>query len=221
MTWLCPGAISLIGALPTRGGQRYELRPLAGVDTLAAHYTGDPDPAGSVLGYGNVTPANTARYQVTKSEGDLFPEIAYHFIIAAEGTLYQCLDIAKRSWHVGAANTRAVGVLLTGFGRKGRPTAIQLATLAHLYDSLQNHLGHTITLAGHKALWPTDCPGDLADVWLAEVATLPKHPTMDLRQLREHVSALDGLAKRMASDAGEVADRAKAIWEAFGLGSVQ
>lgn len=227
--WVCPGAISLIGALPTRNGQQYELRSLALVDTLACHYVGDPDPAGSIAGYGNITVPNTAQWQVTKTDGDLFPEIAYHFAITQEGTLWQCLDIRKKAWHVGAANGRSVGVLLTGFGRKGRPSPVQVGTLTMLWRNLERHLNRDVALVGHKELKATDCPGLAADEWLAEARATQTEPPGTPERVNDHLQIIWGYNRtiRSAGDslrsqvlleaANAIEERVLAIKQVLGL----
>ena len=203
--WIAPSAVNLIGQLPTRAGTRpYPLGDESLVSTIAVHYVGDPDPAGSVAGYGPVTPLVTARYQTTKQTGDLFPAIAYTWQIDPDGTLYQFHDPRVRTWHVGIANDRARGVLLPGFGRKGQPTHLQLVRLAWLRRDYQAYRGRLIFLLGHGDLMASVCPGDLAQEWLSKARGMAE---MDKDQLREHLNVLWGYAAK-AEQAG--LDAAKA-----------
>lgn len=64
-------------------------------------------------------------------------------------------------------NSHTRGVLLTGFGRKGRPTTAQLTTLVKLQHDLENYIGHSLALKGHKQVRAnSECPGDLTDQWI-------------------------------------------------------
>jgi len=169
MTWITPGAINYIGKLPVRAGAgAFECGNLSDIDTLVCHYLGDTGSQGTVAGFGDVAPEATAVYQTTKTEGDLFPEIAYTWQVSCDGTLYQFHDVAKITWHAQVWNTRSRGVLLTGFGLLGKPNATQVATLSKLWKDLASHLSRPIQLLPHKATCITSCPGKAADIWIAE-----------------------------------------------------
>ena len=204
--WIAPSAVNLIGQLPTRACARpYPSRSLRGITDLATHYLGDPVLNGSVLGFGDISALNTAIYQTGRKDGDQFPAIAYHFVINRDGTLSQCHDIATRTWHVGTpGNDHAIGVLLTGFGRLGGPSAEQIVSLRGLWQALCLHLDRPVRLRGHRDISPSQCPGDLWREWLDEARRIEG---VDKDQLREHLNVLWGYAAK-ADQAGQ--DAAKA-----------
>lgn len=172
--WVAPGAVNLIGRLPTRpGAAPYPDGALGAIDLLVAHYLGDRAEAPTVEGLGDPTPEDVARFHSGPTAQERFPAIAYTWVIRRDGTLYQCHRVETITWHVAGHNRRARGVLLTGFGRLGCPSAVQLATLALLWRALTAHLGRPLALTGHRLVVANSaCPGDLAEDWLAEVRVL-------------------------------------------------
>ena len=44
-----------------------------------------------------------------------------HFLLDLDGTIYQTLDLKERALHVGASNTRSVGVEIANLGARIRP----------------------------------------------------------------------------------------------------
>ena len=143
------------GQLPTRtGAAPYPPRPLADVDRIVVHYSGvDADS----------TPLEIAHYQTTKQDGDLFPAIAYHFVVRQNGETHQCHDLATRTWHAGAeGNDHGIAVCLPMlYG----PTPLQLDATARLCRALGDRLGRALAIVGHKDLMPTRCPGDTWPDW--------------------------------------------------------
>lgn len=225
--WLAPGAVNLIGKLPTRAGAAgYENGPLDEISVLAVHYLGDPNPTGSAAGYGVVTPEVTARYQTGKTTGDLFPAIAYGWQIDPDGTLYQMHPVATVTWGIAGHNRHCRHVLLTGFGKKGKPTPKQLAVLTQLWHDLERHLGRAVKLEGHRfVLANSECPGDLAVSWLGEArdGRPAGSGTQAVYDREKALDALHGLwhhaeqIERMAQTGGELKRLVVALKEAMGL----
>lgn len=188
MTWLAPGAVNLIGRLPTRHGVApYPRGEVGRIGTLVAHYLGDPDPNGSVAGYGDLTPAQIASFHVNPGAQELFPAIAYTWVVTADGTLHQCHALETISWQVAGKNSVTRGVVLTGFGRRGQPNETQLRTLAALWAALAAHLGRWIALSGHRLVVANSaCPGDLVHQWLARTQQIKAamEEAMDELELR-------------------------------------
>jgi len=56
-------------------------------------------------------------------------EVSAHYLIGADGAVYQMVDEAQRAWHAGAGrwgdvvdvNSRSIGILLDAFRRRWRP----------------------------------------------------------------------------------------------------
>ncbi len=164
------------------------------VKTLPRHPTLDPYPKRAkpptmIVIHHTDTPKNftveqIARYHVygerKDTDGNIvkgpWPGIGYHFVIAADGTIYKCQDEMTRSYHVGgAANDVAIGVSLIGrfmkLGYDGKaqkvedqtPTPEQLRSTGKLAAWLMQQYKIPVDrVMGHQDVWPrsTACPGD-------------------------------------------------------------
>jgi N-acetyl-anhydromuramyl-L-alanine amidase AmpD len=110
--------------------------------------------------------------EVVKAE---WPGIGYHFVIAADGTIYQCQREQTRSYHVGgSANEFCLGVsfigrfMRTGFDGKPQAAADQIPTDAQLRSGgqliawLMQELNVPIAkVMGHRnVVTGTVCPGE-------------------------------------------------------------
>lgn len=154
------------GQLPVRKGtQGYPSRPLEKIDTVVIHYSGVNSDSSAL---------DIARYQTTKTTGDLFPECAYSFVIRWNGRIEQCHDLETRSWHAGGKNNdTGIGVCLPG---NGWPTPDQLDSTAALIWSLNRALGRggdspLLRVAGHKEVSATQCPGPQWALWKEELVS--------------------------------------------------
>ena len=111
----------------------------------------------------HVTPQQIARYHV---ETLGWHGIGYHFVIAADGTIYQTNRMQTVSYHAGWHNSYTLGACLVGNFTHYAPTYEQVAALTWLHrEWLPERLG-PLPLKGHKELMPTACPGDKWD-WRA------------------------------------------------------
>ncbi|MHB1133724.1 MAG: peptidoglycan recognition protein family protein [Chloroflexota bacterium] len=150
------------GHLPTRpGAEPYAARALGAITMAVIHYSGvDADHSA----------AQIAAYQVGKTEGDLFPAIAYHFVVRQNGEIEQCHDLATRAWHAGSAgNESGVGICLPMLHG---PTTTQVEACARLVATLRQRLGRVLAVVGHCDLMPTACPGPAWPLW-RRLATPP------------------------------------------------
>lgn len=162
MTWIVPGAISMIGKLPTRAGSApYPDVGTAKIKGLVCHYVGIESTQAT-------PPLVTARYQTTKTHGDPFPEIAYTFQFDPDGTVYQFHSLGKRTWHAGKANDESRGCLFTGLPNKGYPTSKQIESFVRVWGLCEEYLGWGIWVKGHRDYMATPCPGERYQEWLAE-----------------------------------------------------
>jgi len=141
---------------------------------IAIHHTDTPK---------DRTPQQIAHYHVWgkryDKEGNLikdeWPGIAYHYFVAADGTIYQCQKHETRSYHCGAANDYTLGIVLAGrFMRtdlRGNPappedrlpTRPQLESVSRLVAWLMQELNVPLqNVVGHRELpeASTSCPGD-------------------------------------------------------------
>ncbi len=89
-----------------------------------------------------------------------FADIAYHFVVAAGGQLYEGRVIGVRGAHVRAANTGTVGLVLLGNFEEHRPTTAQIIALHHLVGDLAARYTAITHLAAHYEFnRETVCPG--------------------------------------------------------------
>jgi len=101
--------------------------------------------------------AAVAAYHVN---GNDWPGIGYHLGIARDGALSYLGDIETVRYHAGRANADSIGVCFAGNYMEDEPTAAMLATYARLVSVIEAHLGHAVTVVGHRDVGATACPGD-------------------------------------------------------------
>ena len=118
--------------------------------TLVIHHSG------FYWGTGQATLNEIIRLHVQDRQ---WADVAYHFLIDKDGTIYEGRDISVRGAHVGGFNTGSVGVCLLGDFRLEAPSQVQLNSTYALNDWLVFRLQLT-HLAGHQQFndW-TACPG--------------------------------------------------------------
>jgi len=166
-----PEIVDLTDTLLVHKTKKYNTREVSSIKRIVYHHVGDATGA-------DVTPEQTARYHV-KEKG--WPGIAYHFMIAKDGTIWQtnrmmtvsyhCDGERKTSgeWVTGLCNQRSIGVCLIGSFVDGRvPTNAQLRSARSLNADLMKVLylnpaaiiGHR-EVPGHK----TTCPGSTFPQW--------------------------------------------------------
>ena len=137
--------------MPRRAGAApYPLRRLSQVDMAVVHW------ASAVVR--DWTPGEIAAYQTGPVAHLDFPEIAYHFVVTWDGTVYQTLSLEKRAWHAGEWNTCSVGVLACP-AEGGLLSEAQVTSLRCLLCHLKGHFGRWLGVVGHSEVRPTDCPG--------------------------------------------------------------
>lgn len=144
-----PAIQDVVESLAHHPTSAYESRDIGAIQWLVVHHTATPS---------NVTPQRLADYHV----GTLGrPGISYHFVVAADGTLFQTNWIATASHHAYARNATALGVCFTGDFTEAVPTDAQLRAggqlLAYLLDLL--HLGQE-QIVGVSEFTDSSSPGD-------------------------------------------------------------
>lgn len=89
-----------------------------------------------------------------------FADIGYHFVIDAQGNIFEGRPLNIRGAHVAQYNTGAVGIVLTGNFEERQPTPAQLKSLQELLKFLSTEF-EIRRIAGHRDLNPdlTECPG--------------------------------------------------------------
>jgi hypothetical protein len=142
------------------GWQVYD-RPLADVlQTVIIHHSALPLSDGPV------------EIQQLHMEEKGFADVGYHYLIDAEGRLYEGRALNVRGAHTYAHNYGSVGVCLIGNFEEAQPTGTQLNTLHALLRALVEQLPNLRLLAGHKDFntGATLCPGQNFHPMLAEIA---------------------------------------------------
>jgi len=118
--------------------------------------------------------SNPNEVQDLHMDGRGFADVAYHFMIATDGTIYEGRELNIRGAHVQGFNTGSVGIVLLGNFNDTQPTESQLDSLRALVDYLR-YVYEIRYLAGHKD-YPnqspdgTECPGDNLSPLLPELA---------------------------------------------------
>ncbi len=136
---------------------RYETRSLDTIKYLVIHHSGAP---------ASVGPERIASYQVEKQD---WPGIGYHFVLTADGTIYQTNALETICYHAQEVSNTGVGLCLTGNFTDELPTAAQLDSVGHLCAYLLQELKlPNDSIKGHKDFVATQCPGrqwDSDQVW--------------------------------------------------------
>ena len=144
-----PAVQDLVDALPKHGTKQYNTRPLSDVKNLVIHHSAAPATVG---------PRRIAEYHVNKQD---WPGIGYHFLVGADGTLYQGNTLETVSFHAAQANPYSVGICFLGDFTTTVPPTVQLQAGAHLVAWLMQQLGIPLdNVQGHREFVHTACPGE-------------------------------------------------------------
>jgi len=109
----------------------------------------------------DATPADIQRLHM-QDRG--YADVAYHYLIGADGTIYEGRVLGARGAHTGGRNTGSIGVSLFGNFEDLTPTVAQLDSLWRLAGALTFDFWLE-RLGGHRDYQPgaTVCPG--ANLW--------------------------------------------------------
>jgi hypothetical protein len=150
-----PGSVSkpawqnLVSLLPRHATEQYHTRERSTIQRLVIHHSATP---------ANTTPESIARYHVGHMQ---WPGIGYHFVVAADGRIYQTNELATISYHAASANETGVGICFVGNFMEAPPPAVQVRAGAHLVAWLLQELRlRGDAVKGHRELMQTACPGD-------------------------------------------------------------
>lgn len=143
-----PPIIDRVYDLPLHPERRYETRTLAQIRSLVIHHTAT-DPSVGIEAI--------ARKHVNELG---WPGIGYHFVIDADGQIYQTNDLTTISFHARQANPFAVGIAFCGNFDEAIPTNAQLESGGRLCAYLLRELSLPLeNVRGHRAFVSTECPG--------------------------------------------------------------
>lgn len=126
----------------------------------------------TVIIHHSVLPLTDGPRQIqTKHMHRGFADIGYHFVIDADGRIFEGRKITIRGAHTHGYNTGTIGVVLLGNFEESQPTAAQYASMKVLlrYLTAQYQITH---VAGHRDFPPgaTLCPGKNLEPLLPDLA---------------------------------------------------
>lgn len=144
--------VDLVGQLPIHPTKRYTRRLLSAIEQLVLHHAAGPE---------RQTPEQIARFHVDVRG---WPGVAYHYLIAVDGTAFKCWAATTVTYCVKGENTKSLCVCLIGNRSVVAPPAGQWGAAVELFRQLREAygglvLGHNEALPGH-----TECPGTLTDM---------------------------------------------------------
>jgi len=151
--------VDIVDELPKHETLRYASRPLTDITTLTIHHTVSPD---------DRSIESIAQYHV---DGRGWPGIGYHFVIKADGRIYQTNYLDTISYHSAWNNDYSVGIALQGDFTNAPPPQAQLDAARALVAELKVQLDIE-TVLPHR-LMPdsaTACPGNTWEQWFDYVA---------------------------------------------------
>ena len=123
-------------------------------------------------------------------------DIAYSFLVAPDGTIYEGRGWGKQGAHTKGYNSSSVGIAFIGDGRLPVP-APALASIAWLGSEADRRFG-TLRRVGHRDVGSTVCPGDALHGWWMGGAVLPAVTVPDA------LSAAEVPSKGVVAEKGEV-----------------
>lgn len=144
-----PAIEDIVEKLPTHASKQHTTRNLADIKQIVVHHSAAPPTVGI---------ETIAHYHVTRMD---WPGIGYHFVVTADGSLYQVNRMETVSHHAANVNPRSVGVCFLGNFNVEVPPADQLRAGAHLIAWLMDEL-HIAQddVKGHREFMSTACPGN-------------------------------------------------------------
>jgi len=141
-----PQCVDVRSRLATNGS--YQNRAPGSIKRVIVHHT---------AAAATTTWSTVARYHVNTKA---WPGIAYHLGITPDGGLSYLGGIETIRYHAGDANGDSIGICFAGNYMEDEPTTAELATFAKLLSVIEAYLGRPITVAGHRDVGQTACPGD-------------------------------------------------------------
>jgi N-acetyl-anhydromuramyl-L-alanine amidase AmpD len=143
--------IENITAKLAKGANAYPTRKLSQIQQVVLHHSATASTAkGS-------NPYAYAQFHVNERG---WSGIGYHYVIQPDGKIFQTNELATVSNHVQNANTRSIGVCLSGNFDNEKPTQDAIASLLWLLRHLQQNLGRQLPVREHNDFTKgKSCPG--------------------------------------------------------------
>jgi N-acetyl-anhydromuramyl-L-alanine amidase AmpD len=143
-----PPVEDIVDDLPTHATHRYDTRSLADISQIVIHHTATSP---------SVTPERLAQYQVHKQER---AGIIYHFVVTADGIIYQTNRLETVSHHAYSRSESSIGICFPGNFTDTIPPAAQLEAGGQLCAWLVSALRlPTSAVVGLSEFAATQSPG--------------------------------------------------------------
>ena len=206
---LKPAIEDITDQLPKHPTLTYPTRALGDIKRIVIHHTATSP---------TITPERLAEYQV-RTLGK--PGITYHFVVAADGKVYQTNKLETVSDHAFTQNPSSVGVCFTGSFMKAVPTTAQLQAGGRLCAWLLGLLRLSVgDIVGISELVNTQSPGTQwlkgkkwKEMLLSEVKTALDAGGEDqsalIAALREQIEALEDEIEKLKEQGVEPAPAPK------------
>lgn len=162
-------------------------RRIVDIEDITVHHSASPTSG---------TPYSFAKFHTSSKirGGKGWPQIAYHYVIAEGGEIYQCLPLDAHSSHNGFNNKKAIGICLIGNFEEHDVPALQRQALEWLILDLKTFTPNQSDIAlpnlkylmGHREYkGSTLCPGKHLPIEpLRQLTNLAFRDTIKKRQLR-------------------------------------
>ena len=147
--------LSITGRQQWSADKAKAMRSSAPLSRITVHHTSDSTHISGLDDHAFLK--SIQRYhQKTKNWAD----IAYHFLIGKNGTIYQGRELFSQGAHVKRHNSGNIGIALLGNYQKHRLNAKQKASLVNLLDALRERYEiPREQVYAHLHLGKTHCPG--------------------------------------------------------------
>jgi N-acetyl-anhydromuramyl-L-alanine amidase AmpD len=93
-----------------------------------------------------------------------WPGIGYHFVIQPNGDIFQTNELKTVSNHVQNANTKSIGICLSGNFDVEQPTEAAYNAAVWLVKVLSTQLSRELEIKAHNEYAPKSCPGAAIDI---------------------------------------------------------
>lgn len=135
----------IVNELPTNG--TYNTRPISNITDIVIHHSAADPKFG---------PRDFAEWH-TQENG--WPAIGYHYVIMADGAIYQTNYHDTNSYQTGGHNSYTLGICLAGNFEKDEVPKKQLDALIWLIKRLKRQLPNINEIHPHGHYKGTSCPG--------------------------------------------------------------
>lgn len=150
----------IVDELPKHPTKQYGSRQLEAITHLVIHHTVSPT---------DRSIASIAQYHV---DGNGWPGIGYHFVIKADGEIYQTNRLETISYQIGGHNSYSLGIALQGNFQNEPPPKKQQEAAAWLVGWLKKELPGIKEVKPHRGMpqQATACPGSTWESWFWQIA---------------------------------------------------